>query len=83
VVAPWWGENSTQAYSSGLANLATALTNWSDSKNGNRTGCRLGFPRIKGKRAGPSCRLPTGAFGLAKHDRRHGTLPAHRRGANL
>lgn len=30
-VAPWWGENSKEAYASGLANLATALTNWNDS----------------------------------------------------
>ncbi|MGW1678103.1 helix-turn-helix domain-containing protein [Saccharopolyspora sp. NPDC002376] len=27
-VAPWWPENSKEAYSSGLANLATALANF-------------------------------------------------------
>ncbi|MFC3891899.1 hypothetical protein ACFOWZ_10440 [Lentzea rhizosphaerae] len=32
----WWAENSKEAYSSGLANLATALTNWRD--------CRAGSP---------------------------------------
>jgi putative transposase len=72
--APWWGENSKEAYSSGLANLATALTNWSDSRNGQRTGRKLGFPRFKGKRSVLSCRFTTGAFGLAD-DRRHVKLP--------
>jgi putative transposase len=33
-VAPWWAENSKEAYSSGLANLAAALGNWNDSKSG-------------------------------------------------
>jgi putative transposase len=32
--APWWAENSKEAYSSGLANLATALGNWHASKTG-------------------------------------------------
>lgn len=31
-VAPWWGENSKEAYSSGLANLARALTNWNEAQ---------------------------------------------------
>jgi putative transposase len=74
-VAPWWAENSKEAYSSGLANLATALGNWSDSGNGSRKGRRLRFPRFKGKRAGLSCRFTTGAFGLADRDRRHVRLP--------
>ncbi|MEO6084301.1 MAG: helix-turn-helix domain-containing protein, partial [Umezawaea sp.] len=30
--APWWPENSKEAYASGLANLATALDNWKTSK---------------------------------------------------
>ncbi|SMD21237.1 IS607 family element RNA-guided endonuclease TnpB [Lentzea albidocapillata] len=73
-VAPWWGENSKEAYSSGLANLATALTNWRGSLIGTRRGPRVWFPRFKGKRAGVSCRFTTGAFGLTD-DRRHVTLP--------
>jgi putative transposase len=73
-IAPWWGENSKEAYSSGLANLAAALGNWADSKRGKRLGRRLGFPRFKGKRSGLSCRFTTGAFGLAD-DRRHVKLP--------
>ncbi|MDX3658772.1 IS607 family element RNA-guided endonuclease TnpB [Streptomyces sp. ID05-26A] len=74
MVAPWWAENSKEAYSSGLANLATALGNWADSRKGTRKGRGLGFPRFKGKRAGLSCRFTTGAFGLAE-DRRHVKLP--------
>lgn len=74
-IAPWWPENSKEAYSSGLANLATALRNWQDSRNGTRRGPTVRFPRFKGKRAGFSCRFSTGAFGLAGQDRRHVRLP--------
>ncbi len=75
VVASWWGENSKEAYSSGLANLATALTNWHGSRTGTRKGRRLGFPRFRGRRAALSCRFTTGAFGLVDVDRRHVRLP--------
>lgn len=74
-VAPWWGENSKEAYSSGLANLATALKNWGDSKNGKRKGPEVRFPRFKGKRHTLSCRFTTGSFGLVDSDRRHVKLP--------
>ncbi|NGY62709.1 IS200/IS605 family element transposase accessory protein TnpB [Lentzea sp. NEAU-D13] len=74
IVAAWWGENSKEAYSSGLANLATALGNWAGSTKGTRKGSRLGFPRFKGRRSGVSCRFTTGAFGLAD-DRRYVKLP--------
>jgi len=73
--APWWPDNSKEAYSSGLANLATALTNWQDSRTGRRRGPTVRFPRFKGKRAGMSCRFTTGAFGMADIDRRHVKLP--------
>ncbi|MBS4730490.1 IS607 family element transposase accessory protein TnpB [Mycobacterium sp. SM1] len=49
-VAPWWAENSKEAYSSGLADLARALQNWSASRNGTRRGRRVGFPRFKSAR---------------------------------
>jgi putative transposase len=66
-VAPWWAENSKEAYASGCANLAAAL--------GNRAVGRARMPRFKAKRrARPSCRFTTGAFGLAG-DRRHVRLP--------
>jgi putative transposase len=74
-VAPWWRENSKEAYSSGLANLAVALTNWDGSRTGKRRGPKVRFPRFKGKRAGLSCRFTTGAFGLDDADRRHVKLP--------
>ncbi|MBS4728449.1 IS607 family element transposase accessory protein TnpB [Mycobacterium sp. SM1] len=50
MVAPWWAENSKEAYSSGLADLARALQNWSASRNGTRRGRRVGFPRFKSAR---------------------------------
>ncbi|MBB5803103.1 putative transposase [Saccharothrix ecbatanensis] len=74
-VAPWWAENSKEAYSSGLVNLATAPGNWADCGTGRRKGRRLGFPGFKGKRSGLSCRFTTGAFGLTDRDRRHVKLP--------
>ena len=73
-IAPW-GEDSKEAYSSGLANLATGLGNWNGSKDGTRRGPKVRFPRFKGKRHGLSCRFTTGAFGLPEGDRRHVTLP--------
>ena len=50
-VAPWWAQNSKEAYSAGLADLAQALSNWSTSRDGKRRGRRVGFPRrIPGSR---------------------------------
>jgi putative transposase len=49
-VAPWWAENSKEAYNSGLDALARALRNWSDSRGGRRKGRPMGFPRRKKKR---------------------------------
>jgi putative transposase len=66
-VAPWWAENSKEAYATGCANLAAAL--------GNRAAGRARMPRFKAKRRRHlSCRFTTGAFGLAE-DRRHVRLP--------
>src|SRR5512132_2550014 len=48
-VAPWWAENSKEAYNSGLDGLARALKNFSDSKQGRRKGRQMGFPRRKTK----------------------------------
>ncbi|MEO6089688.1 MAG: IS607 family element RNA-guided endonuclease TnpB [Umezawaea sp.] len=74
-LAPWWPENSKEAYSSGLANLATALGNWKASKAGTRAGPTIRFPRFKGKRKAMACRFTTGSFGLVDGDRRHVRLP--------
>jgi putative transposase len=74
-VAPWWAENSKEAYNSGLDGLARALANWADSKHGRRNGPRVGFPRRKTKhRTRPSCRLTTGTIRV-EPDRHHITLP--------
>jgi putative transposase len=61
--APWWRENSKEAYSSGLAGLAAALKNWSDSRKGRRSGRRVGFPRLRKKGRGrESVCFTTGAI---------------------
>ncbi len=74
-VAPWWAENSKEAYSSGLDGLARALKNYSDSKAGRRKGPRIGLPRPKRKgRCRDTCRFTTGPLRV-EADRRHITLP--------
>ncbi|MEU4835200.1 IS607 family element RNA-guided endonuclease TnpB [Streptosporangium sp. NPDC023615] len=73
--APWWAENSKEAYNSGLDGLARALKNWSASRKGARKGPKIGFPRFKSKhRAALSCRFTTGVIRV-EADRRHVTLP--------
>jgi putative transposase len=74
-VAPWWAENSKEAYSSGLDALARALKNFSESKAGRRAGRRVGFPRFKKKgRIRDACRFTTGPIRV-EADRHHVTLP--------
>ena len=74
-VAPWWAENSKEAYSSGLDGLARALKNFADSKAGRRRGRQMGFPRAKKKgRSRDACRFTTGPLRV-EADRRHITLP--------
>jgi putative transposase len=74
-VAPWWAHNSKEAYSSGLADLETALTNWGASKTGRRTGRRVGFPRFKSARRDQDrVRFTTGAMRL-EADRRTIVVP--------
>jgi putative transposase len=73
--APWWSDNSKEAYASGLDGLARALKNWTSSRKGARKGPKIGFPRFKSKhRAAPSCRFTTGVIRV-EGDRRHVTLP--------
>jgi putative transposase len=74
-VAPWWEENSKEAYSSGLADLARALDNWKAGKNGTRKGGRVGFPRFKSARRDVGrVRFTTGAMRL-EPDRRTIVVP--------
>jgi putative transposase len=74
-VAPWWAENSKEAYSSGLDGLARALQNFTRSRNGQRKGRRVGFPQRKRKdRTRAACRFTTGTIRVLP-DRRHVQLP--------
>jgi Helix-turn-helix domain len=73
--APWWSENSKEAYKSGLDGLARALKNWSDSRAGRRRGRPVGFPRFKKKgRTRDACRFTTGPIKVLP-DRKHIQLP--------
>jgi putative transposase len=75
-VAPWWAENSKEAYDSGLNGLARALKNFSDSKQGRRKGRPMGFPRRKTKRPGRvACRFSKGQRIKVLSDRKHVQLP--------
>lgn len=66
---PWWPENSKEAYNSGLESLASALSNFSKSRKGQRKGRRMGFPRFKSKNSTiPRFAYTTGGFGLIDHD---------------
>jgi putative transposase len=74
-VAPWWADNSKEAYSSGLADLVQALSNWRSSRSGDCTRRRVGFPRFKSARRDPGrVRFTTGAMRL-EADRRTIVLP--------
>ncbi|MGO4105666.1 IS607 family element RNA-guided endonuclease TnpB [Leifsonia sp. YAF41] len=66
MLAPWWAENSKEAYSSGLDALARALKAWSDSRRGKRKGKPAGFPQFKSRaRARAAWAYTTGSFGVA------------------
>ncbi|HEX3960272.1 MAG TPA: hypothetical protein VHZ03_27145, partial [Trebonia sp.] len=79
-VAPWWRECSKEAFNTGLDQLARALKNWGDSRNGKRKGKRAGFPRFKSRpKARPSVRWTTGSF---RCEARHAVLPRIGRGSS-
>ncbi len=59
-VAPWWAENSKEAYASGLANLAAALGNWAASRSGTRKGPKVAFPVFKASARCRACGSPPG-----------------------
>lgn len=73
-VAPWYGAVSKEAASSGLTDLANGLKNWKDSKDGNRKGARMGFPRFQNRNRKMSMTFTTGVMRLAE-DRHHVVLP--------
>lgn len=72
--APWWAENSKEAYNTGLDGLARGLEAWSASRRGQRAGRAVGFPRFKTSRAPRSVRFTTGVIRI-EADRRHVRLP--------
>jgi putative transposase len=74
VHAPWWAENSKEAYNTGLDALARGLAAWSKSRKGARAGKPAGFPQFKTRRARASVRFTTGAIGV-EPGRHHVTLP--------
>ncbi|MEC3951933.1 helix-turn-helix domain-containing protein [Nocardia sp. CDC153] len=57
-IAPWWRENSKEAYASGLAQLAEAFANYTKSKRGARSGPRMSVPRRKKSMRGNLLPLP-------------------------
>ncbi len=74
-VAPWWAENSKEAYNTGLDALARGLDAWSKSRKGKRAGKTIGFPRFKTARSRGSVRFTTGVLRV-ETDRHHVTLPS-------
>ncbi|MEV6072670.1 IS607 family element RNA-guided endonuclease TnpB [Nocardia sp. NPDC052001] len=74
VVAPWWAENSKEAYNSGLDSLARALDAWNNSRTGERAGKPVGFPRFKTARSRRAVRFTTGVIRV-EADRHHVVLP--------
>lgn len=65
-IAPWWAENSKEAYATGCANFSAAMKNKVEG--------RADYPRFKTRRSHMSCRFTTGALGLGR-DLRHLKLP--------
>ncbi|WP_433673063.1 IS607 family element RNA-guided endonuclease TnpB [Nocardia sp. CA-136227] len=68
-VAPWWAENSKEAYSSGIARVADAFANYSKSKRGTRAGARMGVPARRKKHSHQSFTVTTGGYGLGDGSR--------------
>lgn len=72
--APWWEENSKEAYSDGAKRLSQAMGNFFDSRTGKRNGRSAGFPRFKRRTDAGSMRFTTGPIRV-EPDRHHVTLP--------
>lgn len=72
--APWWSENSKEAYSNALAGLASGLKNWNASRKGIRKGTPVSFPTFHGKKSKKSFSFTTGVIRL-EPSRHHVTLP--------
>ena len=65
-IAPWWRENSKEAYTSGLQSLSDAFSNYFASRDGTRAGRRMGWPKPRRKsKTTPKFTYTTGSFGVA------------------
>lgn len=53
-VAPWWADNSKEAYAAGIRNLVQGLDAWRDSQSGKRKGPKSAFPGLRRSGARPS-----------------------------
>lgn len=74
-VAPWWAENSKEAYATGIADLVRGLDNWRASKNGTRKGRKVGFPKYRSRHKDRArVRFTTGVIRV-EPDRRTIVLP--------
>lgn len=67
-LAPWWRENSKEAYNAGLESLGRALKNYSASKAGERKGRPRGLPKVQDQ--GRGCALLLVHHRLLRPDRR-------------
>jgi putative transposase len=74
IVAPWWRENSKEAYSDGTKRLSLGLSNHRDSLTGKRKGKSVGFPKYHKRGQHESVRFTTGNIGVTV-DRHHVLLP--------
>ena len=74
LVAPWYRENSKEAYSDGAKRLSLSLSNWFASIKGKRKGAKVGFPKYHKRGRHESVRFTTGNIGVTT-DRHHILLP--------
>ena len=74
-LAPWWADNSKEAYATGITDLVRALDNWKASRAGERKGRKAGFPGFRSRRKDRNrVRFTTGAIHV-RPDRRMIVLP--------
>lgn len=77
----WWGQNSKCCYQEALRDLDRALRDFIKSRNGQRRGGRLGFPKFKKRgQCKDSCRFSTGTMRCARATvtlPRLGTIATH------
>lgn len=68
-VAPWWNQNSKEAYSYGCESAASAFQNFFDSCSGKRKGKKVGYPKYKSRnRSRMAYAYTTGSFGMISDD---------------